>query len=93
MDERKQEMHSQTDQDAPPLSQPNPANEPEAPTRRELIERYGKYAVVAAPLLIFVSKVKLFIVRLDIHGSPFHGPPGRVFFLQQAAFGIVVLRV
>jgi len=39
-----------------PLSSPDPANSAETPSRRELIERYGKYAIVAAPLLMFVSK-------------------------------------
>lgn len=34
------------------------------PSRRELIERYGKYAVVAAPLLVFVSKARA------IHSKP-----------------------
>ena len=35
---------------------PDEANEPQNATRRELIERYAKAAVVAAPLLLFVSK-------------------------------------
>ena len=40
------------------------ANDPAMSTRRELIERYAKYAVVAAPLLVFVSKAHA------IHSKP-----------------------
>lgn len=36
----------------------------EMPSRRELIERYGKYALVAAPLFMFVSKARA------IHSRP-----------------------
>jgi len=36
----------------------------ETPSRRELIEKYGKYALVGAPLLIFVSKAHA------IHSKP-----------------------
>ncbi len=39
-------------------------NEPESSTRRELIGRYAKYAVIAAPLLVFVSKAQA------IHSAP-----------------------
>jgi len=51
-------------QDTTPLSSPDPASSPETPNRRELIERYGKYAIVAAPLLVFVSKARA------IHSKP-----------------------
>jgi hypothetical protein len=47
-----------------PQSSLETANSPETPSRRELIERYGKYAIVAAPLLIFVSKASA------IHSKP-----------------------
>jgi hypothetical protein len=40
------------------------AQQPETSSRRELIERYAKYAVVAAPLLLFVSKANA------IHSKP-----------------------
>lgn len=40
------------------------AREPDRTNRRELIERYAKYAVVAAPLLLFVSKANA------IHSKP-----------------------
>jgi hypothetical protein len=40
------------------------AHEVETTSRRELIERYAKYAVVAAPLLLFVSKANA------IHSKP-----------------------
>jgi hypothetical protein len=37
--------------------EPAPSREDsEKSSRRELIERYAKYALVAAPLLVFVSK-------------------------------------
>ena len=36
----------------------------ETATRRELIQRYAKYAVAAAPLLLFVSKAHA------IHSKP-----------------------
>ena len=52
--ERNEEKHSHERQDATPLS-PDTADEQKT-SRRELIERYGKYAIVAAPLLMFVSK-------------------------------------
>jgi hypothetical protein len=45
-------------------SSPETANQPETSSRRELIERYGKYAIVAAPLLVFVSKARA------IHSKP-----------------------
>ena len=40
------------------------SSQPETSTRRELIERYAKYAVVAAPLLLFASKAHA------IHSKP-----------------------
>ena len=58
MKENKEEKHSQANPDSSPLPSPDPANEPETPSRRELIERYGKYAIVGAPLLVFVSKAR-----------------------------------
>lgn len=51
-------------QDATQQTSPDPANPPETPSRRELIERYGKYAIVGAPLLVFVSKARA------IHSKP-----------------------
>lgn len=57
-------MHSPADQAPTPPSSPDTANEPETSTRREPIERYGKYAIVAVSLLVFVSKTRA------IHGKP-----------------------
>ncbi len=51
-------------QDTTPRSSPESGNSPETQSRRELIERYGKYAIVAAPLLVFVSKARA------IHSKP-----------------------
>ena len=39
-------------------------DQPEMQSRRRLIERYGKYAIVAAPLLLFASKARA------IHSAP-----------------------
>lgn len=55
-DEKKEEMHLPADEETTTSSQEETANEPEVSNRRQLIARYGKYAVVAAPLLMFVSK-------------------------------------
>jgi len=64
MKEIKGETHSRLDQDDTQPSSPDPANSPEISSRRELIERYAKYAVIAAPLLVFVSKARA------IHSKP-----------------------
>jgi len=63
MKDRATETHSQAGKDSVPKSAPD-ANEPESSTRRELIERYAKYALVATPLLVFVSKARA------IHSAP-----------------------
>jgi hypothetical protein len=57
------EIHSPTDKDAISAS-PDSVTQSETPNRRELIGRYAKYAVVAAPLLVFVSKARA------IHSKP-----------------------
>ena len=38
-------------------------DEKEASTRREMIRRYGTYALVAGPLLLFASKAHAIISR------------------------------
>ena len=53
MSEKKEEMPSQESQNA---AMPSSGDQPETSNRRQMILRYGKYAVVAAPLLMFVSK-------------------------------------
>ena len=63
MNERPQEMHPEDEHATVPIS-PDAADEPAITTRRELIERYAKVAVVAAPLLVFVSKARA------IHSKP-----------------------
>jgi hypothetical protein len=63
MNHRPEEMHSQDENVAAPTS-PDTANEPATPNRRELIERYAKYALVGAPLLLFASKAHA------IHSAP-----------------------
>jgi len=63
MIDRNEEKKSAS-QDTTPRSSPESENSPETPSRRELIERYGKYAIVAAPLLVFVSKARA------IHSKP-----------------------
>jgi hypothetical protein len=56
MEEKPQETRSSEGQDVTSPSSPANSEAAETPTRRELIERYGKYALVAAPLLVFASK-------------------------------------
>jgi len=53
---RKEDMYTDENLDITPQSSPDTANQQETPSRRELIERYGKYALVGAPLMLFVSK-------------------------------------
>jgi hypothetical protein len=62
MKENKEENHSQAGRDV--ASTDDTANQPETSNRRELIARYGKVAIVAAPLLMFVSKARA------IHSRP-----------------------
>jgi hypothetical protein len=63
MNDGNNETQEQNDQETA-ASSPRAANEPELSSRRELIERYAKVAVVAAPLLLFVSKANA------IHSKP-----------------------
>lgn len=56
MSAEQDEIHAQANENVAPLPPPDVENHPEKSSRRELIERYGRYAVVAAPLLMFVSK-------------------------------------
>lgn len=62
MKENKEEIQAQTGRDV--ASTDDTANQPETSNRRELIARYGKVAIVAAPLLMFVSKARA------IHSKP-----------------------
>jgi hypothetical protein len=64
MDAKSQAIRSPEGQDATSPSSLAQSESPETPTRRELIERYGKYALVAAPLLVFASKAHA------IHSKP-----------------------
>jgi hypothetical protein len=63
MNDRPEEMHSQDENIAAPSS-PDTANEPATSNRRELIERCAKAAIIAAPLVVFVSKARA------IHSKP-----------------------
>lgn len=56
-------MHPEDENIVTPSS-PDAGDEPAITTRRELIERYAKVAVIAAPLLVFVSKARA------IHSRP-----------------------
>ena len=62
--EKKEEMHVPETEETTASSQEKATNEPEVSNRRQLIAKYGKYAVVAAPLLMFVSKAQA------IHSRP-----------------------
>ena len=63
MEAKLQEMPSPKSKDVTPPSTAH-SEATETPTRRDLIERYGKYALVAAPLLVFASKAHA------IHSAP-----------------------
>lgn len=64
MKDQEGETLSLENQDASPSSPSDHLDQTETPSRRELIERYRKYAIVAAPLLMFVSKAHA------IHSKP-----------------------
>ena len=51
-----EELHSKAELDKPAEAMVEAIDQHDTPSRRELIQRYGKYAVAAAPLLLFVSK-------------------------------------
>ena len=56
MDEKEEKLNSQTGEEDGANSGRDVSDQLETPSRRKLIERYGKYALVAAPLLLFASK-------------------------------------
>lgn len=58
MKETNEETHTRPDQDEIQRSSPDPEIHRETSSRRELIERYGKYAIIGAPLLVFVSQAR-----------------------------------
>jgi hypothetical protein len=66
MNDRPEEMHTPEDEHQATTSptDPNTDKEPQTSSRRELIERYAKAAVIAAPLILFVSKAHA------IHSKP-----------------------
>jgi hypothetical protein len=64
MSDEKETSPAPADLDPAPRSHPDPGDQSDTPSRRELIERYGKYAIVGAPLLLFVSKARA------IHSKP-----------------------
>jgi hypothetical protein len=64
MNEKEEKLNSHTGEDNGAVSCHNTPEQLETPSRRELIERYGKYAIVAAPLLLFASKARA------IHSKP-----------------------
>jgi len=64
MNENQKNLNSDAGENKEVVS-PSGALDPlETPNRRELIERYGKYAIVAAPLLLFATKARA------IHSAP-----------------------
>jgi hypothetical protein len=58
MNETYEKPRPQRDAEATPSFSSDAVNQPDTPNRRQLIERYGKYALVAAPLLLFASKAR-----------------------------------
>ena len=64
MNENEVKLDSQAGEDKEADSCPHVSDSLETPSRRELIERYGKYAIIAAPLLLFATKARA------IHSKP-----------------------
>jgi hypothetical protein len=69
MNGNNESLHTRESQETVTPSSGDGSNRPEMPSRRELIERYGKYAVVAPPLLLFVSRARG-QEDPDIHSRP-----------------------
>jgi hypothetical protein len=64
MKEEREEPLPNENQETVPSRSPEISDQPEQSNRREVIERYAKYAIVGAPLLVFVSKARA------IHSRP-----------------------
>jgi len=64
MNENEDPLDSQTAANDETNSSHEVQEGPDSPSRRELIERYAKYAIVGAPLLLFASKAHA------IHSKP-----------------------
>jgi hypothetical protein len=64
MNEKEDPLESQTAANHDTNSTPEVPEGPDSPSRRALIERYAKYAIVGAPLLLFASKAHA------IHSKP-----------------------
>jgi hypothetical protein len=62
MKETENNAHAHPEQCA--ASSSDAPDQPETQSRRQLIERYGKYAIIGAPLLLFASKARA------IHSMP-----------------------
>jgi hypothetical protein len=58
MNEKEEKLNAHTEEAEGIVSGSDAADQLETPSRRELIERYGKYAVVAAPLMLFATKAR-----------------------------------
>jgi hypothetical protein len=56
MSETRDETRIDKDKNQSVLPCAEEPSQPQEPNRRELIQRYGKYAIAAAPLLLFASK-------------------------------------
>ncbi len=64
MNEKEEKLSSHIGAEEQTASGDDALDSVKTPSRRELIERYGKYAIVAAPLLLFASKARA------IHSKP-----------------------
>jgi hypothetical protein len=64
MNEDQEKLQAQIGEEDAAVSSHDDSDRPETPSRRKLIERYGKYAIVGAPLLLFASKARA------IHSRP-----------------------
>lgn len=64
MNENEDPIDARTAESHETDSSQNVPEGPDSPSRRELMERYAKYAIVGAPLLLFASKAHA------IHSKP-----------------------
>jgi len=64
MNDSQEKLHTQSEREDAVVSSRDDSDQLETSSRRELIERFGKYAIVGAPLLLFASRARA------IHSKP-----------------------
>jgi hypothetical protein len=66
MNEKNESWLSDKELEPAPSSSRGDSDGPEAPSRRQLIERFGKFAAVSPALMLFASRGQ----SPDIHSEP-----------------------